>query len=1639
MTTPPLSAQRADRDRIFEQAAAAAGPAKGSGAPPRDALPVLLPAYYRHVATEELASRSDLDVYGAFAAHHHLALERTPGQAKVRVYTPTVAENGWSAGGHSVVEVVADDMPFLVDSLTMELSRGLHDVRTVVHPTFDVRRDAAGRLVAADPVASGSTAPAAGTVRESWMHVEIGRLSGEGEDTPEQVAADCRRVLGDVRASVDDWPAMQAQVAEVVAGLASDPPPLDAEEIRQAAELLGWLADEHFTFLGYREYVLDRVAVEGEPEDDVLRPVPGTGLGILRENPAEGDTSIAFSRLPEAVKAKAREKRLLVLAKANSRSTVHRPAYLDYVGVKTFGPDGEVVGERRFLGLLSSAAYTESLLRIPLLREKVDEVLARGGYDARSHDGAALLDTLETYPRDELFHTPVDELAPIVEAAMRARERRAVRLFIRRDTYARYLSVLVYLPRDRYNTGVRHRFVQILTEQIGKGRIGPDAVEFNVSINESTTARVHFVVHLPKGELIPDDIDTADLERRLIEASRSWQEDFLQAVIAEYGEEVGALLGRRYLDAFPEAYKEDFTPRTAAVDLGRIEGIHGDEGRDQSLYAEVDAADGEARLKMFRIGEPLSLSSVLPMLSSMGVEVVDERPYALAGLERRTHIYDFGLRYDEALPDHARELFSAAMRAMWDGHTETDGFNRLVLRAQLTWRQAMLLRAYARYMRQGSSPFALDSIEQALVDNVDLAQLLVALFEVRFDPAAEGDRTAREEALVEKIRAALDDVVSLDHDRILRSYLTHIRSTLRTNYFQTDEGLPKPYLSLKLEPSAIPDLPQPRPRFEIFVYSPRVEGVHLRFGAVARGGLRWSDRRDDFRTEILGLVKAQMVKNTVIVPVGAKGGFYAKQLPDASDREAWLAEGVACYTTFIRGLLDVTDNLVGGETVPPPDVVRHDADDSYLVVAADKGTATFSDIANGVSADYRFWLGDAFASGGSVGYDHKAMGITARGAWVSVRRHFREMGVDCQNEDITVVGIGDMSGDVFGNGMLCSEHIRLVAAFDHRDIFLDPRPDAAASYAERRRLFDLPRSSWQDYDKALISAGGGVFPRSAKSIPISPEVRAALGLAEGVRQLTPAELMRTILLAPVDLLWNGGIGTYVKASTETDADAGDKSNDAIRVDGGELRVRCVGEGGNLGFTQRGRIEYAVGGGRINTDFIDNSAGVDTSDHEVNLKILLDRVIAAGDLTGKQRNELLASMTDEVAELVLRDNYDQNLALANAAKNAVSLLHVHEQWMRDLEAQGLLDRELEALPAKREVQRRIEAGGVLSQPELAVLMAYTKIVLAEELLASDLPEDPYLALDLRSYFPQPVQAGFLDQIGEHPLRREIIVTQVVNDLVNGAGMTYWPRLAAETGASAAELTRANFVAREIFGSLALRRELEEYDNVLDAAVQTRMRVEMRTLVERASRWLVTNRRPPLDSQGSVEFFAGPVQETMLELPRLLTGAELASYEARRTLLVEQGVPEDLAARVASFDVAYTLLNVVEIADSHDLTPAEVARVHFALAERLGLTVLQRRIVDLPRADQWQTMARAALRDDLYTVHAQLTAQVLGATGDVTGTDDPLEAATRRVSVWEAEAGGVVDKAIGALTAVCSDEPSDIAKVSVGLRVVRGLLA
>ncbi|MCL8025682.1 NAD-glutamate dehydrogenase [Nocardioides bruguierae] len=1617
---------------------------KGTGGPPHETVGALLRAYFRYVAPEDLGERSDADVFGALASHHRLAARRSEGEARIRVLTPTLAEQGWSAGGHSVVEIVTDDMPFLVDSVTMELARQLRDVHLVVHPHFDVRRDDAGTLLEVVPVADSGRAPDDGWQRESWMHLEIDRVP---ENDPDEgagaIVAQLQRVLRDVRLSVEDWGASRARLRDLAFTLREQPPTgIDADEVRQATDLLDWLTEDHFTFLGARDYDLD--VVDGE---DVLRAVDGSGLGILR---ADEDRSTSFARMPGPVRAKAREKTLLVLAKANSRATVHRPAYLDYVGVKTFDEAGNVTGERRFLGLFSSSAYAESLMRVPLLRDKAEEVLRRSGFDPRSYAGRALMDTLESYPRDELFHTPVAELASMATTAMHARERRSVRAITRADTYGRYVSVLVYLPRDRYNTAVRERFSQILLDQLGGS-----SVEFTVRIHESTTARVHFVVHLPQGEHDPTVtgtlrvLDPADLERRLVDASRSWRDDFVAAVLAEHGEHAGSRLVRRYGDAFPEAYKEDFSPRTAAVDLGRLEEVRAanaaagvSQGLDLALYERLDAGRGEVRLKVFRVGPGLSLSRVLPMLSSLGVEVVDERPYELDDLDEPTYVYEFGLRYGAELPESAKTLVTDALRAIWDRHAETDGFNRLVLAAGLTWREVAILRAYAKYMRQGGSPFGGDTIQEALAVNVDITRLLVRLFTCRFEPSEAGgpspdkrEHTAR--TIAGHVERALDDVVSLDHDRILRSYLTHVQATLRTNYFQTDEdGRPKSYLSLKLEPKAIPDLPQPRPRFEIFVYSPRVEGVHLRFGPVARGGLRWSDRRDDFRTEVLGLVKAQMVKNTVIVPVGAKGGFYAKDLPDPSvDRDAWMAEGKAAYRTFISGLLDITDNLVDGATVPPPRVVRHDGDDSYLVVAADKGTATFSDIANGVAQDYGFWLGDAFASGGSVGYDHKAMGITARGAWVSVQRHFRERGVDCQREDFTAVGVGDMSGDVFGNGMLLSEHTRLVAAFDHRDVFLDPHPDAAVSYAERKRLFELPRSSWRDYDASLISEGGGVFSRQAKSVPVSAQVRALLGLADDVTHLAPNDLLRAILTADVDLLWNGGIGTYVKASTESHADAGDKANDAIRVDGRELRAKIVGEGGNLGLTQAGRIEYARAGGAINTDFIDNSAGVDTSDHEVNIKILLDRVVADGDLTGKQRNQLLAQMTDEVASLVLRDNREQNLALANSLLGAPALVNVHEDQMLRLEDDGVLSREVEGLPTTAEVQRRAENNEGLTAPELSVLLAWTKIVLAEDLLASGVADEDFLHRGLPGYFPSAMREKFTDAIATHPLRREIVVTQVVNEVVNAAGITFVHRLTAETGATVPELVVAMLVAEEVVGSRALVDGVRALDFTVDAGLQTRLRIELRTLVERTTRWLVGQHRVGEGGGGAEAVVAGlaePVRATMAALPELVSGHVRTSCEEHLSRLTEAGVPDELARSLSVLGPAAAVPALVELALEQERDPAEVTRVWFALAERLGLSSLEQRILALPRHDRWQSMARAALREDLAGVHLQLTAQVLAASDDGRSADE-------RVEAWRAGREGLVDRASSTVTQLCAEEGADLARLSVGLRTVRSLTA
>jgi glutamate dehydrogenase len=1605
------------------------------GTPDHASVLSFLQRYYLHTAPEDLTDRDPVDVFGAAFSHYRLAENRPQGTANVRVHTPTVEENGWTCS-HSVVEVVTDDMPFLVDSVTNELTRQGRGIHLVIHPQVVVRRDVTGKLIEvlkAPPAAADLPHDAH---VESWIHVETDRESDRAD--LKQITADLLRVLSDAREAVEDWEKMRDAALRIADDLPRESVPGDlaSPEVEEARELLRWLADNHFTFLGYREYELRG--------DDSLAAVPGTGLGILRSDPhhAEGDAhpvSPSFERLPADARAKAREHKLLILTKANSRSTVHRPSYLDYIGVKKFDAEGNVVGERRFLGLFSSAAYTESVLRVPVVRRKVDQVLKAAGFSPNSHDGRDLLQIMETYPRDELFQTPVDELRAIVTSVLYLQERRRLRLYLRQDEYGRYYSALVYLPRDRYTTGVRLRIIDILKEELGG-----TSVDFTAWNTESILSRLHFVVRVPQGTELPElsDSDKERIEARLVEAARSWADAFQDALNAELGEERTAELLRRYNNAFPEGYKADHTPRSAVADLVHIERLTEEQNFSLSLYEPVGAAPDERRFKIYRKGDAISLSAVLPVLNRLGVEVIDERPYELRCSDRSVAwIYDFGLRLPKSLGggtgdhlgDDGRERFQEAFAATWTGKAENDSFNALVLSAGLTWRQAMVLRAYAKYLRQAGSTFSQDYMEDTLRTNVHTTRLLVSLFEARMSPDRQRAGLEITDALLEELDAALDQVASLDEDRILRSFLTGIKATLRTSFFQhTAGGVPHDYVSMKFDPQAIPDLPAPRPAFEIWVYSPQVEGVHLRFGKVARGGLRWSDRREDFRTEVLGLVKAQMVKNTVIVPVGAKGGFVAKQLPDpAADRDAWLAEGIASYKTFISALLDITDNMVAGEVVPPADVVRHDEDDTYLVVAADKGTATFSDIANEVAQSYDFWLGDAFASGGSAGYDHKAMGITARGAWESVKRHFRELGVNTQVEDFTVVGIGDMSGDVFGNGMLLSEHIRLVAAFDHRHIFIDPEPDAAASYAERRRLFELPRSSWADYDSALLSAGGGVFPRTAKAIPVNAHIRAALGIEEKVAKMTPADLMKAILKAPVDLLWNGGIGTYVKSSVESNADVGDKANDAIRVDGADLRARVVGEGGNLGLTQLGRIEYARAGGKINTDAIDNSAGVDTSDHEVNIKILLNGLVTEGDMTVKQRNKLLAEMTDEVGGLVLRNNYAQNTAIANALAQSKDMLHAQQRFMRHLVRAGHLDRALEFLPTDRQIRERLGSGQGLTGPETAVLMAYTKITVSDELLHTSLPEDPYLRGLLYAYFPTALRERFAEQIENHPLRREITTTVLVNDTVNTGGTTYLHRLREETGASLEEIVRAQTAARAIFRSAPVWDAVEALDNQVEAAVQTRIRLHSRRLVERGTRWLLNNRPQPVELAETVEFFADRVEQVWGQLTKLLRGADLEWWQQISDELTGSGVPPEVAGRVAGFSSVFPALDIVSVGDRMGRDPLDVAEVYYDLADRLHISRLMDRIIELPRADRWQSMARASIREDLYAAHAALTADVL-AVGNGTSTPE------QRFKAWEQKNAAILGRARTTLEEIQGSETFDLANLSVAMRTMRTLL-
>lgn len=1556
-------------------------------------------AYFDNTDPDEIAAREPSTLFAIANAHWRLLdLARPAHSARVRVFNPTLAEDGF-VSEHTVVQIVNEDMPFLVDSVTMAINRSGRTAHWIVHPIMSVVRDSQGKVSEVGRFAMGTGKGAKPPV-ESLILVECDRIVRA--DDLLALAADLERVLGDVRGAVMDWSAILERLE--AAGLATKKCKLSEESRQEGLDFLGWLKDRNFTFLGARDYDLKR-----DEQGVSLVAREGSGLGILR-----GEVRTPENRLPVEALSLIESDELVLVTKAMTRATVHRPAWLDYIAVKRFDDAGEVVGEARFLGLYTSTAYSAHVSVIPQVRRRAAEVMANAGVVPDSHAAKSLESILDSYPRDELFQIDVATLTDHAIGILRLQERQRTRLFLRRDPFGRFTSAQVFVPRDRYNTELR---VKIGAELMAA--LDGESIEFTPMLTDSPMARIHYLV-IAKDQA-PKSMNSAVLEARIAKLAQRWEDDCTTELLRAHGEGVGLALAHRFANAFPTSYREDFAAPVAAEDADLLAGLTQAAPLAVKLYRSLDADAGMLRFKIYNTAK-VALSDSLPVLERMGARVLYEHPYRIGSGSEARWIHDLGLQLPPTTDlATVKSRFESMFVKTWRAEVESDDLNKLVLTTTMDERAIAVLRAYTRYFKQLGFPFSQSYVEAALNNNAKMAQTIAALFVARFDPSQKGDRDQAQKYLSEQLETELGQVASLDEDRILRQFISTVLATMRTNAWQESApGVIKPYLSFKLNPRAVPGMPEPKPMFEIWVYSPRVEGVHLRGGKVARGGLRWSDRREDFRTEVLGLVKAQQVKNTVIVPVGSKGGFVLKNAPPATDREAYMAEGVACYKLFLSGMLDLTDNVVKGAVVPPANVVRHDEDDPYLVVAADKGTATFSDYANAVSADYGFWLGDAFASGGSVGYDHKKMGITARGAWESVKRHFRGLGVNTQTTPFTVAGIGDMSGDVFGNGMLLSEHIQLVVAFDHRHIFIDPTPDVARSHAERKRLFNLPRSSWDDYDKGLISAGGGVFSRSAKSITLTPEAKAVLGI--DANKLPPVDLLRAILQAPVDLLYNGGIGTYVKASFETHAQVGDKASDGFRVNGSELRCKVLAEGGNLGATQNGRIEFAQKGGLIYTDAIDNSAGVDCSDHEVNIKILLGSVVESGDLTLKQRNDLLASMTDEVGLLVLADNYYQSQALDIATHRPLYVLDGQQRLMQWLEGQGRLNRAIEFLPTDEEIARRKARKMGLTAPEGAVVLAYAKMSVFDDLVASNLPDDPYFSQSLKAYFPKVLSERFSDAIAAHPLKREIIATFVTNTVVNRTGATFVNFVASEASATAADVIRAFTLAREVFDLEPLWDQIDDLDYQVDAKLQLDLLAKLNAIAQRASRWMLRVRGQNTDLPTLIGRYQPAARELRANLAEWLPESANASWQAAIDALVKAGVEPALAQNLTALEFIFPALDLADLAQQAQTSLEQAARTYFGIDAELGLSEWRTQINRLPTDTLWQTQARASARDDVYSVAGQVTQGLLTRKEDLSTWRGTHEASIARLCRL------LVD--IGTMGA-------DLAPVSVGLRELRQL--
>jgi len=1562
---------------------------------------------FTHLPPEELDERRFSDSYGALLGAWHF-MQQGPGEEpKLRVFNPDLGSDGWQST-HTVLYVLHRDMPFLIDSIRIAINQRSIGIHTLYYSVVATERDDQGNLQ--------SLAEASRTKRDEAMIVlEVDRHSDNSElKALEQVI---QEVLHEVRMAVADFSAMKQKATEIRDQLSAPRGNVSEECREEARDLINWLIDDHFTFLGYDEYDFVR-----NGKSVSVERVEGSELGILRVN-NERPAKVRLSVLPKRTRSEMTQTdQLFIFAKSAQRSRVHRPAYPDYIAVKKFNDDGEVIGERRFLGLYTARAYDERPDEIPLLRQKVEEVRKQSNFLPNDYAGKELDQILTLYPRDELFQIGAEELAQIATDILYIQERRQIRLFLREDVYGQFVTCLAFFPRDIYTTELRLKVESVLRDYLQA-----EDIEFVTHFSESVLARVQFTVRVPRVEnrQLPAD----EIERRVVDLAQSWQDGLAEALNEHYGEEAASNLLRRYDRAMPASYRDKFSTQQAALDLDYVLRCLDTGQPAMSFYRALEEQESSVHLKLFNPEHQIVLSDVMPIFDNLGFRVLGEHPFEIIDREgTRVWIHDFSLqaRHGEAVDlKRLRPIFEELFAMVWSGQGENDAFNRLMLSGYMDHRSINLLRAFARYMRQIRISNSQTFIANTLVNHVSLARQLLEFFQLRFDPAGEQDndeRQRQQDALEKTFLSGLDSVSNLSEDRVLRLYLQLMKSTLRTNNYQPDEaGHPKPYVSFKLNPKTIPDMPLPLPMFEIFVYSAQVEGVHLRGGKVARGGLRWSDRFEDYRTEILGLVKAQQVKNAVIVPVGAKGGFVAKRLPDGSDREAFQNAGIAAYKTFIRGLLDVTDNLKEGAIVPPRQVVRHDPDDHYLVVAADKGTATFSDIANSLSAEYDFWMGDAFASGGSQGYDHKKMGITARGAWVCVERHFRELGINPAEDAFTAIGIGDMAGDVFGNGLLRSDKTRLVAAFNHLHIFIDPEPDAEASFAERERLFNLPRSSWADYDPKLISKGGGVFNRSAKAIPISEPIQKLLGIKDS--QLPPNDLIQAILKAEVDLLWVGGIGTYVKSSAESHADVGDKSNDGLRINGSELGCKIVGEGGNLGLTQLGRIEFALQGGRLNTDFIDNAGGVDCSDHEVNIKILLNQVVSAGDLTEKQRNQLLEAMTEEVAELVLMNNYRQTQALSIAQKSVLSRMEEYRRLMARLEAAGKLNRSLEFLPDEEKLAERKQRREGLTRPELAVLISYVKNELKLGLLDSRLPDEPVLVSEMDKIFPSALVKKFPDELHSHQLKREIIATQVANEMVNHMGISFVDRLAQSTGAKPSDIGLAWVITRDIYRFDHWWESIEALDYKVPAELQQTMMKQLMRLMRRSVRWLLRHRRGEMDKSAMLKRYQQGVQTLLCDLSAFLSDRTREQWTKKFEELTGQGVPEELAKMSAAIPYLYPALGIVESQQSSDAELTEVCETFFDLADRLNLDWFATTINDLEPSSHWEALARESFREDLDWQQRLLTSSVLRYEAA-----DPQ----KRLETWLKRNKPLVDRWQGMLAELRAAREPEYAMFSVALR-------